>query len=218
MGGMRVIIFGATGMVGQGVLHEALLAADVEQVLAVGRTPTGVRHPKLRELRHADFTDFTPVRAELAGYDAVFWCLGVSSAGRSEADYTRVTYDYTVAAARTIAGLNPEATFVYVSGAGTDPEGRLMWARVKGRTERAVLDLFPHGYALRPGLIQPVNGATSKTGWYRALYAVLAPALPLVRRVAPGSVPTTADIGRTMLRLARAGAPDRILESRALTG
>jgi uncharacterized protein YbjT (DUF2867 family) len=218
MGGMRVIIFGATGMVGQGVLHEALLAADVEQVLAVGRTPTGVRHPKLRELRHADFTDFTPVRAELAGYDAVFWCLGVSSAGRSEADYTRVTYDYTVAAARTIAGLNPEATFVYVSGAGTDPEGRLMWARVKGRTERAVLDLFPHGYALRPGLIQPVNGATSKTGWYRALYAVLAPALPLVRRVAPGSVPTTADIGRTMLRLARAGAPDRTLESRALTG
>ena len=155
---MKVIIFGATGMVGQGVLRESLLAADVEQVLCVGRRPTGVKHPKLREVTLADFTDLTPIADELAGYDACFYCLGVSSVGMDEAAYTRISYDFPIAAARTLAKLNPDLTFVYVSGAGTNPTGRQMWQRVKGRTENAVIEMFPNGYAVRPGIIRPTHG------------------------------------------------------------
>lgn len=211
--GMKVIVFGASGMVGQGALRETLAAGDVDAVLSVGRTSTGVRHPKLREVIHRDFTDFTPIEADLAGYDACLWCLGVSAAGLDEAQYTRITHDYTVAAARTLAALNPELTFVYVSGAGTNPTGRAMWARVKGRTENAVLELFPNGYAVRPGLIQPVHGARSKTSWYRILYQVLIPLLTVLDRVAPRYVTTTERLANVMLRLARTGYPRRILEN-----
>lgn len=216
---MRVVVFGATGMVGQGVLRESLLAADVDRVTAVGRTPTGVRHPKLREIRHTDFTDFTdfaPIAGELAGHDAVFWCLGVSSVGMKEADYTRVTYDYTVAAARVF---DPETTtFVFVSGAGTNEHGRQMWARVKGRAERYVLDRFPRGYAVRPGFIQPVHGVRSKTRLYQSVLTATAPLHPLIRRLAPNATTSTADVGRTMLRLARVGSTERVLGNRQLVG
>lgn len=216
---MKVILFGATGMVGQGVLRECLLADDVTEVLAVGRTPVGRAHPKLRELAHRDFTDFTPVEAELAGYDACFYCLGVSSVGRDEADYTVVTHDYTVAAATVLARLNPEMTFVYVSGAGTDSteRGRVMWARVKGRTENAVLALFPRGCAFRPGIIQPVHGAVSKTRLYRVIYAVAAPLFPVLRKLAPKRVTTTELVGRAMLRVARTSPAERVLENGDLT-
>ncbi|GIJ03887.1 epimerase [Spirilliplanes yamanashiensis] len=211
-----MVVFGATGMVGQGVLRESLLAADVERVTVVGRTATGVRHPKLHEIRHTDFTDFTPIAGELAGHDAVFWCLGVSSVGMSEADYTRVTYDYTVAAARVF---DPgTTTFVYVSGAGTNEHGRQMWARVKGRTERYVLDRFPRGYALRPGFVQPVHGVRSKTRLYQSHLTMTAPLHPLIRRLAPNATTSTADVGRTMVRLARVGSPDRVLGNRQLVG
>jgi uncharacterized protein YbjT (DUF2867 family) len=213
---MKVIIFGATGMVGQGVLRESLLAADVEQVLAVVRTPTGVRHQKLREVRLADFADLTPIEDELIGYDACFYCLGVSAVGLSEAAYSTVSYDYPVAAARTLSKINPEMTFVYVSGAGTNPSGRQMWARVKGRTENAILETFPNGYAFRPGFIQPTFGASSKTGWYRRVYAITAPLFPLLERVAPKYAITTDRLGRAMLHAARTGFPKHIVENRDL--
>lgn len=210
---MKVIIFGATGMVGQGVLRESLLAPDVERVLAVVRTPTGVRHAKLRELRLTDFGDLAPVEDELTGSDACFYCLGVSSVGMDEAEYTRICYDFPVAAAKTLSKINPDMTFVYVSGAGTDPAGRAMWKRVKGRTENVVLDTFRNGYAFRPGIIQPTYGATSKTSLYRAAYAVAAPFFPLLERVAPKHVTTTDRVGRAMLQAARSGFDKHVVEN-----
>ncbi|MEU7904314.1 NAD-dependent epimerase/dehydratase family protein [Actinoplanes sp. NPDC049118] len=210
---MKVIIFGATGMVGQGALRESLLAADVEQVLAVGRRPTGVRHPKLREVTTADFADLTPIEDDLRGYDACFYCLGVSSVGLSEAEYTRISYDYPVAAAHLLARLNPETTFLYVSGAGTNPDGRAMWARVKGRTEVEVIKTFPNGYAMRPAFIQPTHGATSRTGLYRALYTATAPLMPLLGRLVPRYVTSTDRLGRAMLRAARTGFPTHVVEN-----
>jgi uncharacterized protein YbjT (DUF2867 family) len=213
---MRVIIFGATGMVGQGALRESLLAADVEQVLAVVRTPTGVRHEKLREVRLADFADLTPIADELTGYDACFYCLGASSAGMDEATFTRICYDYPVAAAKTLSKINPNLTFVYVSGAGTNPNGRQMWARVKGRTENAIIEMFPNGYAFRPGFIQPTYGATSKTGWYRRMYTISAPLMPLFERVAPAYFTTTDRVGRAMLQATRTGFAGHIVGNRDL--
>ncbi|MBG6137723.1 NAD-dependent epimerase/dehydratase family protein [Longispora fulva] len=212
---MKVILFGATGMVGQGVLRECLLADDVGSVLVVGRTPTGREHPKLREILRPDLTDLSAIEDQLAGYDACFFCLGVTSAGMSEADYTRITFDGTMAAARPLARLNPDLTFVYVSGAGTDSteKGRSMWARVKGRTENAVLALFPNGYAFRPAFIQPRHGERSKTRWYRLAYVVTTPLFPLLRAVAPRYVTTTEEIARAMLDVARDGYPSRVLES-----
>jgi uncharacterized protein YbjT (DUF2867 family) len=216
--GVKVVIFGATGMVGQGVLRECLLAADVEEVVSVSRGQLEQQHDKLRDVRHADFTDFAPIAEDLAGADACFFCLGVSSAGMSEADYTRVTYDFTVAAARTLAKVNPDLVFVYVSGAGTDSteRGRSMWARVKGRTENAVLETFPNGYAFRPAFIQPMHGITSRTRWYRAMYAVTTPLFPVVRRLFPRYVTTTEHLGRTMLLVARQRDSRRVWESRDL--
>lgn len=208
---MRVIVFGATGMVGQGVLRECLLAPDVTDVLVVTRTPTGVQHAKLREVTLADFTDLTPVEGDLAGYDACFYCLGVSSVGMDEAAYTRVSYDFPMAAARALAPLNPDMTFVYVSGEGTDANSRLMWSRVKARTEREVMDLFRNGYAFRPGFIQPTHGVRSKTGWVNTAYTLVAPLIPVIRRVAPRFVTTTAEVGRAMLRAARTGFPNRVV-------
>ena len=213
---MKVIIFGATGMVGQGVLRECLLAKDVEQVLAVVRKPTGVKHPKLRELIVADFADLTPVADELAGYDACFYCLGVSSVGMDEAAYTRISYDFPIAAARVLAKLNPDLTFVYVSGAGTNPEGRQMWQRVKGRTETTVIEMFPNGYAARPGIIRPTHGVTSKTRLYRNIYTVAAPLLSLLDQVAPKYVTSSDKLGRAMLQAARGKFARHILENRDL--
>jgi uncharacterized protein YbjT (DUF2867 family) len=210
---MKVIIFGATGMVGQGALRESLLAADVEQVLSVGRRPTGVRHPKLREVTLTDFADLTPIEVELSGYDACFYCLGVSSVGLDEAAYTKISYDYPVAAAHTLARLNPEMTFVYVSGAGTKPDGRQMWARVKARTEIEVIKTFPNGYGFRPGFIQPTHGATSKTGVYRVTYALTAPLIPVLFKIAPKYVTSTDRLGQAMLRAARTGFATRIVEN-----
>ncbi len=214
---MNVILFGASGMVGQGVLRECLRDPQVGRVLSVARSAGGAAlHPKLRELVHADLFDLQPVRAELAGYDACFFCLGVSSAGMSEDAYWRVTFDLTLAAARTLAYLNPLMSFVYVSGAGTDSteKGHVMWARVKGATENALLALpFRAAYMFRPGIIQPLHGVRSKTGSYRVFYTLAAPLLPLARALWPSQVTTTEQVGRAMLKAARDGAPKRILES-----
>lgn len=213
---MKVILFGATGMVGQGVLRECLLAPEVEQVLAIGRSATGQSHAKLREQVHGDLTNFAPIASELAGYDACFFCLGVSSAGMNENAYRHVTYDFTLAAAEVLAQENPGMTFLYISGAGTDSseKGRSMWARVKGQTENALLRLpFRAAYMLRPAIIQPLHGIKSKTTLYRALYSVTGVLFPLVKKLFPRYVTTTEQLGRAMIAIARDGAPKAILDS-----
>ncbi len=213
---MKVLLFGATGMVGQGVLREALQAPDVECVLAVVRTATGLAHPKLQELVHRDFADFSGVEAELSGFDACFFCLGVSAAGMSEADYRRVNHDFVLAAAGTLSRVTPTMTFIYVSGAGTDSteKGRSMWARVKGATENALLRLpFRGVYMLRPGFIRPAHGELSKTASYRVMYAATGWLFPVLRRVFPRYVTTTEEVARAMLHVAREGAPERVLEN-----
>jgi uncharacterized protein YbjT (DUF2867 family) len=213
---MRVILFGATGMVGQGVLRECLLDPGVERVLAVGRTPTPQREEKLHDLVVANFLDFSAVERELSGYDACFFCLGITSAGMTEADYRRVTYDFALAAAQTLVRINPEMTFVFVSGAGADStgRGRVMWARVKGQTENALLALpFKGVYVFRPAAIQPLHGIRSKTSWINAAYAVLGPLYPVFKRLVPDYVTTTEQVGRAMLVVARRGAPKRVLEN-----
>ena len=213
---MRVILFGATGMVGQGVLRECLLAHDVERVLAVGRKATGQRHEKLRELVTADLFDLGPHAAELTGFDACFFCLGVSSAGMSESEYRHVTKDLTLAVGELLARLNPTMTFLYISGAGTDSteRGRMMWARVKGETENALLRLpFQAAYMFRPGFIQPLHSITSRTQLYRLVYAALGPLYPLWKALFPRWVTTTELVGKAMLAVARRGAPKPVLET-----
>jgi uncharacterized protein YbjT (DUF2867 family) len=213
---MKVVLFGATGMVGQGVLRECLLDAEVESVLAVGRSPTGQRHAKLHEILHNDFLNFSRIESQLAGYDACFFCLGVSSVGMSEEYYRRQTYDITLAAARTLAKLNPQMVFIYVTGRGTDTSerGKLMWARVKGKTENDLLKLpFKAAYMFRPAGIQPLHGIRSKTGWVQAIYVGAAPLLSLLNRVAPTYMTTTEQVGRAMIKVARGGYPKPVLES-----
>jgi uncharacterized protein YbjT (DUF2867 family) len=213
---MKVILFGASGMVGQGVMRECLLDPDVERVLSIVRAPSGQTHDKLRERVHADFFDFSALADELAGYDACFFCLGVSAAGMKEDEYAHVTYDLTLAAARTLAARNPGMTFIYVSGAGTDgsEQGRSMWARVKGKTENALLKLpFKAAYMFRPGIIRPLHGIKSKTRLYRTLYTVMTPIFPLLVRVAPKRAITTEQVGRAMLAVAKHGAPKPVLEN-----
>lgn len=213
---MDVVLFGATGMVGQGVLRECLLDPEVERVLCIGRSATGRQHTKLREIVRTDLFDFRDVEPDLAGYDACFFCLGVSAAGKSEAEYRRITYDITLAAATILAKVNPRMTFIYVSGAGTDTteQGRTMWARVKGSTENALLRLpFKAAYMFRPAGIQPMHGETSKTRLYRLFYVIAAPLLPLLKRLLPRYLTTTEQIGRAMIAAARNGAPKAILET-----
>lgn len=214
---MKVILFGGSGMVGQGVLRECLRDPRVTAVLAIGRTPLAETHAKLQQLVHPDFTDFSPLEAQLAGSDACFFCLGVSSAGMSEADYRHVTFDFTLAAARTLAKVSPGLTFIYVSGTGTDSSarGRSMWARVKGETENALLALpFKRAYMFRPGFIQPMHGVKSRTRLYRALYAITTPLFPIVKLVSGKAAITTEDVGRAMLEAAANGAPKSLLENR----
>jgi uncharacterized protein YbjT (DUF2867 family) len=213
---MNVLLFGATGMVGQGVLRECLLDPDVRSVVTIGRSKTGQQHEKLREIVHDDFFDFSAIEPELSGFDACFFCLGVSSAGMTEEQYQRVTYDITMAAAQTLARLNPGMTFIYVSGAGTDSteRGRTMWARVKGKTENTLLRLpFKAAYMFRPAVIQPLHGIKSKTKVYRLLYAVTGPLLPMLKALFPRYVTTTEQVGHAMIKAARQGAPKPILEN-----
>jgi uncharacterized protein YbjT (DUF2867 family) len=213
---MKVILFGATGMVGQGCLRECLLDPGIERVLAVGRSPTRQRHAKLREIVHDNFLDYSAIEPQLAGYDACFFCLGVSSVGMSEERYRHLTHDITLAAATTLAKLNPGMVFIYVTGRGTDSteQGRLMWARVKGKTENDLLKLpFKAAYMFRPAGIQPLHGIKSRTAWVQAAYVVAAPVLTLLTRVAPKYATTTEQVGRAMIRVARDGYPQPVVES-----
>ena len=214
---INVLLFGASGMVGTAVLRECLADAQIAKVTAVGRSAPALQNAKLEHIEQADLSSYEAIAPALRGFDACFFCLGVSAAGMSEAAYSHVTYDFTLAAATTLANLNPRMTFVYVSGAGTDSSGsgRVMWARVKGRTENALLAVpFAAAYMLRPGVIQPLHGIRSKTRSYRVFYASFAMLLPLLRILLPNQVLTTTQIGRAMLNLAQHGYPKTILEAR----
>src|SRR5258708_635036 len=213
---MKVILFGATGMVGQGALRECLLDPQVQGVLAVGRSGTGQSHERLREIVHTDLLDLSAIEDKLSGHDACFFCLGASSAGMTEEAYSRVTYDITMAVAQTLVRRNRDITFIFVSGAGTDSteRGRTMWAGVKGKTENALLRLpFKAAYMFRPAIILPLHGITSRTRVYRVLYSVFRPLWLLLRALVPRYVTTTEEVGRAMLEVAKQGAPKSVLES-----
>lgn len=214
---MKAILFGASGMVGQGVLRECLLDELVTEVLSLVRRIEAPSHPKLREQVCPDFFDYRALEPQLGGYDACFFCLGVSSGGMSEAEYRRLSYDLTLAAAQTLARLNPQMVFVYVSGMGTDSSerGRSMWARVKGATENALRRLpFAAVYLFRPGGIRPLHGIRSKTPAYRWSYTLMGLLVPLLHRFAPGAMTSTEEVGRAMLRVVRERPARSILEAR----
>jgi uncharacterized protein YbjT (DUF2867 family) len=212
---MRVLLFGATGMVGQGVLRECVAAHDVTEVVAIVRSPLERIQAELTELRHENFFDWSDV--DLSGFDACFFCLGVSSLGKKEAEYRHVTYDLTMKLAEALVKQSPQAVFVYVSGAGTNAQSKQMWARVKGATENALMAMpFRGVYCFRPGYIQPLHGVKSKVGWYNAAYMAVGWAEPLLMRVAPSFVTTTEAVGRAMLKVARVGWPQKVLGSKEI--
>lgn len=209
---IKAILFGATGMVGAGVLHVILDHPDVESVLVIGRRPCGVKHPKLTELLHNDFFNYSAIEKQLRGFNACYFCLGVSSVGMSEKEYTRISYDLTMSAATVLSRLNPDMTFCYVSGAGTDSteQGRVMWARVKGRTENALMKLpFKAAYLFRPGFIRPIKGV----GHAHAVSAAIGLLYPVWKFFFPQYVCTLEELGLAMIRAAGPGYPRQILEN-----
>ena len=207
-------------MVGQGVLRQCLLDPEVQQVLTIGRSAgqnrTGIDSPKLHELVHPNLWDYSTIESSLLNFDACFFCLGVTSTGMTEAEYARVTLGIPVAAAETLARLNPKMTFIFVSAVGADgsEKGKLMWARVKGKAENSILQLPFHGYVFRPAAIQPSHGEQSRTTSYRILYTLTKPILPLLRKIIPAYVTSTEQIGRAMLSVAKRRISRRILESK----
>ena len=207
---ISVIITGATGMVGEGVLLECLADPRVGRVLVINRKPAGVVHPKLTEVVHADFHDLSAIESRLAGYDACFFCLGVSSIGMSETDYRRVTYDLTVHVGQTLVRLNPEMTFCYITGAGTDStaHGGVMWARVKGATENELLRLFKRAAMFRPGMMRATPGQNNLKVWYHALAWIY----PVGRALWPAAFCTLQEVGQAMINAATAGSAKRVLE------
>jgi hypothetical protein len=208
---IKAILFGATGMVGEGVLVEALYDHDVESVLVVGRRSCNVSHSKMREVLHNDFFDYTAIQDQLSGYDACFFCLGVTSLGKSEAEYRHLTYDLTIAAATTLSRLNPGMVFCYVSGLGTDSseKGKSMWARIKGKTENDLMKLpFKSVYAFRPGFIKPGVGSKN-TLWFAK---VLAPLYLLLKLVLPNAVCTLHEVGKAMIHVSMYEETRKVLE------
>jgi len=213
---MKVVLFGATGMVGSGVLLECLDSPRVASVVSVSRSSTGVSHPKLREVLHRDFLEFKTIREDFVGADACFFCLGVSSTGMREAEYRSLTHDVTLAAATEMLAVSPQLTFIFVSGDGTDSteRGRSMWARVKGKTENDLLAMpFKAAYMFRPGFIQPLRGVRSKTPAYQAMYNVTRPITPMLRALFPRHTTTTVNMGRAMIEVAVEGFPRSIINS-----
>jgi uncharacterized protein YbjT (DUF2867 family) len=210
---IKVILFGATGMVGEGVLHEALKHPDVESILVIGRRSCNVKHHKLKELLHTDFFDYSTLGERLRGFNACFFCLGVSSVGMNEQDYSRITYDLTMQAARTLSGFNPDMTFCYISGTGTDSteKGRSMWARVKGKTENHLTRLpYKAVYLFRPGLMKPTKGQKN----VKPLFKVLGLLYPLWKVLSSKNVCTLEEVGLAMIQAAQTGYTKQILENK----
>ena len=208
---IRVIVTGATGMVGEGVMHECLLHPAVSEVLIIVRKSTGVTHPKLKEIVHADFYNIDPIKEHLAGYDACFFCLGISSVGMKEDDYYKVTYTLTMHVAEILVKQNPFMTFCYISGAGTDSSemGRLMWARVKGKTENDLLKLgFAHVYNFRPAIISPTKELKNTLGFYKWLGWLI----PVLRAIAPNTITSLKNLGMAMIIVAIKGYKKNVLE------
>jgi len=211
---VKVVLFGATGMIGSGALIECLEHPAITTVLSVGRRPCGRTHEKLVELEHRDFLDFMPAVEVFSGYDACLYCVGISSAGIGEAEYRRVTLDMTIAAAEAMLSANPQSTFCFVSGLGADSSerGRIMWARVKGATENRLVGMtFGHLWIFRPGYVQPAKGVRSRSRIYNVAHAITGPLFPLLSAVAPGSVTTTERVGLALIRAAREGAAREIV-------
>lgn len=208
---LKVIVTGATGMVGEGVMHECLLHPSVTEVLIIVRKATGVTHPKLKEIVHKDFYNIEPIRNQLTGYDACFFCLGISSLGMNESDYSRVTYTLTMHVAGVLVQQNPAMTFCYISGAGTDSseKGRLMWARVKGKTENDLRQIgFAQEYNFRPAIISPTKGLKNTLSFYKWLGWMI----PILRMVAPNSLTSLKNLGIAMIHTAQDGYSKNILE------
>ena len=217
--GLRAIITGASGMVGRGVLLECLDSPKVTAVLVINRAPIGVSHPKMIEVIHSDFTDLSPLETELAGYDVLFFCAGVSAIGKSEAEYTTLTYDLTLAFARQLLAFNPGLAICYVTGAGTDSseQGRQMWARVKGRTENALLAMpFGRAYMFRPGVIQPLKGVRAKSNGINFTYALFKPVIWLIKIIFPHSITTSAAMGQAMINAVARGHEKQHLGNREI--
>ncbi len=210
---INAIITGVTGMVGEGVLHECLLHPDVESVLVINRKPCGVKHEKLLEIIHKDFSDLSSIENQLSGYNACFFCAGVSSVGKKEDEYRRITYDLTLNLAKTLLKLNPDMTFCYVSGVGTDTteKGRSMWARVKGKTENDLLKFgFKDAYMFRPGYIQPTKGLKNA---YK-IYKVFVPFYPILKTLFPKYVVSLEELGKAMINVTLYESDKKVLECR----
>jgi len=207
---IKAIITGATGMVGEGVLLECLNHPDVEQVLVINRKPGGVSHPKLKEIIHSDFFNLAPIEQQLAGFNACYFCLGISSVGIGKEEYRHITYDLTLNVAQVLARLNPEMTFCYVTGAGTDSseKGRIAWARVKGATENALLKLFKNAYMFRPGFMKSTPGQKNLKSFYR----YIAWLYPIGRALYPKGFCTLQEVGLAMINAVTKGYPKHILE------
>jgi uncharacterized protein YbjT (DUF2867 family) len=213
---LKVLILGSSGMVGKGVLLECIDSTDVESVLLINRSPIDIKHSKINEIIHKDFTDFSSIENEFKQLDACYFTLGVSSAGMNEKKYSSITYDLTLAAAKSLVKGNKNMTFIYVSGSGTDTseKGRIMWARVKGRTENAILNMgFKYAFMYRPGYIQPMKGIRSKTALYNSLYVVSAPLYPLLNKIVPKHLTTTEKVGKSMINVSLRPFPDKYLSN-----
>ena len=213
---MKVIITGSTGMVGKGVLLECLESADVEQVLIINRQSVGITHSKLKEIIHQDFSNLSSIKNEMSGFDACFFCLGVSSVGMNEVDYSKLTYDLALEMAKTLVTTNPNMLFNYVSGTGTDSseKGRIMWARVKGKTENAILALFPKSLMFRPGFIQPMKGVKSKVKLYQFFIVLFKPIYSAINYLIPKYITNTVKVGKAMINSVKYGFAKKHLENR----
>lgn len=210
---IKVIITGATGMVGEGVLHECIKHNDVENILVINRKPCGITHPKLKEIIHDNFFDISSIENQLSGHNACFFCLGVSSVGLKEPEYFRLTYTLTMHVAETLSRLNPDMTFCYISGAGTDTteNGRMMWARVKGKTENDLMKLpFKKVYNFRPGVIKPTKGLKNTLGFYKYLGWLL----PIIKLLAPNRISTLKQLGIAMINVVSREYEKQIIEVR----